>query len=94
MEIQVRDEEGQALGPGQKGILWARGPQVMLGYFEDPQLTAKVIDSQGWFNTGDLGMLGWNMEVKILGDHGDICLSPTPIIDERLEDVDEPNRRS
>lgn len=67
MEVQIRDTEGRILGPGEKGIIFARGPQVMLGYYKNPQLTAQVIDPDGWFNTGDLGMLGHNREIKILG---------------------------
>ena len=39
---------------GQVGELHVRGPNVMLGYYKAPDLTAKVIDRDGWFNTGDL----------------------------------------
>lgn len=65
--IQIRDPEGRVLPPGQKGVIWAKGPQVMLGYYKKPEWTAKVIDQQGFFNTGDLGLLTWDNEIKILG---------------------------
>ncbi len=67
MEVQIRSLEGHILPPGQKGHIFARGPQVMLGYYKNPQLTAQVMDENGWFNTGDLGMMGFNQELKILG---------------------------
>ena len=40
-----------------KGLVLARGPQVMKGYYKDPEETAKIIDKDGWINTGDLGWL-------------------------------------
>ncbi len=40
-----------------QGIVMARGPQVMLGYYNNPEATAKVLSPEGWFNTGDLGWL-------------------------------------
>ncbi len=54
-EMQARDGDGRPLGPGQVGVLWIRGPQVMRGYYQNPDKTAAVLDAQGWFNSGDLG---------------------------------------
>jgi long-chain acyl-CoA synthetase len=45
----------------------ARGPQVMLGYYKKPELTEAMIDNEGWLNTGDLGMLTVDNELKIVG---------------------------
>jgi long-chain acyl-CoA synthetase len=42
---------------GQRGVVLARGPQVMGGYFHKPEASARVLDAQGWFDTGDLGRL-------------------------------------
>ena len=42
-------------GPGQRGELWARGPQVMAGYLGRPEATAQILDPDGWLRTGDLG---------------------------------------
>lgn len=58
VELEVRDpESGRALPAGATGVVFTRGPQVMRGYFQEPELTARVLDAQGWFNTGDLGAL-------------------------------------
>ncbi|VAH82641.1 unnamed protein product [Triticum turgidum subsp. durum] len=45
---------GEALGPGQRGELWIRGPLVMKGYVGDDKATAETVDSDGWLKTGDL----------------------------------------
>lgn len=59
-ELRVVDPETterprSALPHGQVGVVVARGPQVMQGYYKDTAATAKVIDGHGWFDTGDLG---------------------------------------
>jgi 4-coumarate--CoA ligase len=57
-EIRVVDpESGEDLGPREQGELWIRGPQVMKGYLNNPEATRASIDDQGWFKTGDLGMV-------------------------------------
>lgn len=53
-------------GMGLKGEIHAQGPQVMKGYYKDPETTAKVL-KDGWFNTGDLGMITFNNCLKIVG---------------------------
>ncbi len=65
--IEIRDEEGNILPPGRKGIVFARGPQVMKGYYKQPELTNAILSPDGWLNTGDLGMLTWHNELAIMG---------------------------
>ncbi len=58
VQLEIRDREtGARLPPGSVGVVFTRGPQVMRGYHEDPDLTARVLSKEGWFDTGDLGML-------------------------------------
>jgi acyl-CoA synthetase (AMP-forming)/AMP-acid ligase II len=50
----VDPESGLGVAPGGRGELWIRGPQVMKGYLNRPEDTAAVLDSEGWFHTGDI----------------------------------------
>ncbi|MBO2548087.1 MULTISPECIES: long-chain-fatty-acid--CoA ligase FadD [Shewanella] len=56
-QIQVRGDDGQVLPQGETGELFAKGPQVMLGYWQRPEETAKVIDKDSWLATGDIGYM-------------------------------------
>jgi acyl-CoA synthetase (AMP-forming)/AMP-acid ligase II len=57
-EIVIADvETGQPLGPGERGEVWIRGPQVMLGYLGQPGATAATIDRDGWLHSGDIGVV-------------------------------------
>ena len=68
LEVVIRDiDTGKEVPPGEKGVIYARGPQIMKGYYKRPEDTAKVIDSEGWFNTGDIGVKTWNGEIKLTG---------------------------
>jgi long-chain acyl-CoA synthetase len=53
----VDPESRRTLAIGERGLVLGRGPQVMAGYFGKPEATAKAIDGDGWFDTGDLGLL-------------------------------------
>ena len=53
----VDPESRRTLAIGERGLVLARGPQVMAGYWGKPEATAKVLDGEGWFDTGDLGLL-------------------------------------
>jgi len=58
-EIRIVDvDTGKDLGPGKRGEVWIRGPQVMLGYLNQPEATAATIDEEGWLHTGDIGFVG------------------------------------
>lgn len=61
-EVQLRNGNGQEVGIGEAGELWVRGPQVMKGYWNRPEETAKAIDADGWLETGDIAVIdekGW-----------------------------------
>lgn len=51
----VDPASGAELGPNQEGELWVRGPQVMTGYLNNLEATARTIDDDGWLHTGDIG---------------------------------------
>ena len=55
------------MATGEVGELHVRGPNVMLGYYRAPDLTATAIDSQGWFNTGDLARVNGEGHLYIAG---------------------------
>jgi long-chain acyl-CoA synthetase len=55
--ISIRDDEGKELGIGEVGEITAKGPQVMAGYWQRPEETAKVMTSDGFFRTGDIGRI-------------------------------------
>ncbi|MBV6306748.1 AMP-binding protein [Candidimonas humi] len=67
VEVQVADADGQALPAGQVGELWVRGPNIMLGYYRAPELTARAVDAEGWLRTGDLARIDADASVSIVG---------------------------
>jgi len=54
VELRLVDEEGKVLGVDEVGELQVRGPNVMKGYWKNPEATAKAISEDGWFATGDM----------------------------------------
>ena len=56
-EVSVQDDSGNILPQGETGELCVRGPQVMKGYWQRPDETAKVISSDGWLKTGDVAQM-------------------------------------
>ena len=53
VEVRILDKDGNPVEDGEVGELWARGPNIMKGYFRQPEMTSAVL-KEGWFNTGDL----------------------------------------
>ncbi|MGH3579364.1 MAG: AMP-binding protein, partial [Mycobacterium sp.] len=56
IDVRLLDQQDQAVDPGQPGAIYSRGPELFAGY-TDPSLTAKAIDSEGWYATGDIGVM-------------------------------------
>jgi acyl-CoA synthetase (AMP-forming)/AMP-acid ligase II len=68
VEIGIRRPDGQEFVPqGEAGEVCFKGWCITKGYFDDPQKTAETIDAQGWFRTGDLGMIGADGCVRLVG---------------------------
>ncbi len=93
LEIKLLDpDSGAPVGPGKKGVIHVRGPNVMKGYYKRPDKTAEVLSPDGWLNTGDLGMMTYRGELKIIGRTketivllGGENVEPVPIEDTILE---------
>jgi acyl-CoA synthetase (AMP-forming)/AMP-acid ligase II len=68
VEVRIIDPtSGVTLPAGQVGEITSRSPAQMVGYWRDPELTANVIDDEGWLRTGDLGVLGDDGNLRIVG---------------------------
>ena len=87
-EIQIRDADGSVLGLDEPGELCVRGPQVMAGYWQRPEATAEVIDSDGWFATGDIALVQPDGYLRIVDRKKDmIIVSGFNVYPNELEDV-------
>ena len=67
IEVEIRDPQGRVLAPGEAGEVCVRGPNVMKGYFRDPEQTRAALDEQGWLHTGDIGVFGPAGDLSIVG---------------------------
>jgi long-chain acyl-CoA synthetase len=73
-DIAILDDAGHALPPGQVGEISIRGPQVMAGYWNRPDETAKVMTADGFFRSGDLGVMDERGYVRIVDRKKDMIL--------------------
>ena len=73
-EIAIIDDEGRALGINQAGEIAIRGPQVMTGYWNRPEETAKVFTADGFFRSGDIGSMDAQGYVRIVDRKKDMIL--------------------
>ena len=72
--ISIRDDDGNELPLGQAGEICAKGPQVMSGYWNRPEETAKVMTADGYFRTGDIGIMDEKGYTKIVDRKKDMIL--------------------
>ena len=87
-EISIRDESGHELPVGDQGEICARGPQVMPGYWRRPDETAKVMTEDGFFRTGDIGVMDAAGRIKIIDRKKDmISVSGFKVYPNEVEDV-------
>ncbi|TBW08917.1 long-chain fatty acid--CoA ligase [Azotobacter chroococcum] len=85
---QVRDDEGNELPPGSRGELWVKGPQVMKGYWQNPEATAAVLDADGWLRTGDIALIEPDGYLRIVDRKKDMILvSGFNVYPNELEEV-------
>ncbi|HYX18270.1 MAG TPA: long-chain fatty acid--CoA ligase [Nostoc sp.] len=88
-EAKIVDPETKAPLPVEKrGLVLLRGPQIMQGYYQNPEATAKAIDAEGWFDSGDLGWLTPEYDLVLTGRAKDTIvltngenIEPQPIED-------------
>ncbi len=73
-EVCVRDDDGNTLPCGEVGELCVRGPQVMRGYWNQPEETRKAFDEGGWFRTGDVARIDTRGFVRIVDRKKDMIL--------------------
>lgn len=73
-EIDIRDEEGKSLPTGEVGEICIRGPQVMAGYWQRPDETAKAMTEDGFFRSGDMGFMDERGYTKIVDRKKDMIL--------------------
>jgi long-chain acyl-CoA synthetase len=87
-EVCVLDDAGREVPLGQPGELAVRGPQVMAGYWQRPDETAKVMTADGFFRTGDIATIDDRGYVKIVDRKKDMILvSGFNVYPNEVEDV-------
>ncbi len=87
-ECRVIGEDGKVLGAGEAGELCVRGPQVMRGYWNRPEETAKVLDADGWLRTGDIATIDERGFVRIVDRKKDmIVVSGFNVYPNEVEEV-------
>jgi long-chain acyl-CoA synthetase len=87
-EFKLLNDEGEVVGPGEPGEIAIKGPQVMAGYWQRPDETAKVMTADGFFKTGDIGVMDVRGFFKIVDRKKDMILvSGFNVFPTELEDV-------
>lgn len=88
VEIKVVDDARKTLPPGCEGEEASRGPNVFMGYFDEPELTARALDEEGWYYSGNLCRMDEAGYIKITGRKKDIIVRGGENISSReVEDI-------
>jgi fatty-acyl-CoA synthase len=74
VDIKIVDDQRRELPPGQVGELACRGDNIMLGYYQDAELSAATVDAEGWYYTGDLARLDEEGHLRIVGRKKDVII--------------------
>ncbi len=86
--LKVIDDQGAELPLGERGELCIQGPQVMRGYWQQPEATAEALDAHGWFKTGDIAVIDPDGYVRIVDRKKDlIIVSGFNVYPNEIEDV-------
>jgi long-chain acyl-CoA synthetase len=87
-DVSIRNDKGEELGIGEVGEICVRGPQVMKGYWNLPEETAKTLDRERWLRTGDMGMIDQRGYVRITDRKKDLVIvSGFNVYPNEIEDV-------
>ena len=87
-ELSIQDDDGKLLAQGEVGEICIRGPQVMKGYWQRPEETAKTITPDGWLRTGDIGKMDERGYFYIVDRKKDMILvSGFNVYPNEIEDV-------
>ena len=86
--FKVIDDDGKELPLGERGELCVKGPQVMKGYWQRPEATDEILDSEGWLKTGDIGIIQEDGFIRIVDRKKDMILvSGFNVYPNELEDA-------
>ncbi|USS54748.1 long-chain-fatty-acid--CoA ligase FadD2 [Pseudomonas kermanshahensis] len=86
--FKVIDDDGNELPVGERGELCIKGPQVMKGYWQQPEATAQTLDAQGWLKTGDIAVIDPDGFTRIVDRKKDmIIVSGFNVYPNEIEDV-------
>ena len=86
--VAIRDEEGRELPLTEMGEICVQGPQVMRGYWNMPEETARVLTADGWLRTGDIGVMDERGYIQFIDRHKDmIVVSGFKVYPAEIEDV-------
>ena len=87
-EIKLVDDSGVSVDNDERGEICVRGAQIMQGYWQRPEATAEAIDAEGWFRTGDVGVMGADGFLSIVDRIKDMVLvSGFNVYPNEIEDV-------